>query len=387
MKICFYTSTALPKRGGQEAVVDELARQFVKLGHQVVVLAPQPRAPFKTDDRRFPYRVVRHLRFYSTHRFVEWYRWFLLRLFEQERFDVIHCHGIHPPGYIAALCRGRVNVPLVMTCHGDELDNSNRRLSRSDVRRRTVHALAAADALVAISAFVEEGYRRLCPSAALIIRIGNGVDLSDTAAPQSRPNELPPSIVSGKYWLFLGRLKQRKGVDCVIRSLARHNREGATSLVIAGEGDEKAALVTLVGQFGLEERVHFVGWVEGPVKTYLLQNSLCAVVPSRLPEAFGLVVLESYAAGRPVVASAVAGLEELVEDQQTGVLMPPDSDAALAHGLEQLEANRDWADCMGRQARQKALQYCWSNIAERHMELYRSLLARHEASNRSALQL
>lgn len=244
MKICFYTSTALPKRGGQEAVVDELARQFVKLGHQVVVLAPQPRAPFKTDDRCFPYRVVRHPRFYSTHRFIDWYRWFLLRLSQREQFDVIHCHGIHPPGYVAALCRSRINVPLVMTCHSDELDNSNRRLSRSDVRQRTVRALAAADALIAISAFVEEGYRRLCPSAALIIRIGNGVDLADTAAPQSRPNKLPPSIVSGKYWLFLGRLKQRKGVDCLIRAFFRHNKETATSLVIAGEGDEKAALMT-----------------------------------------------------------------------------------------------------------------------------------------------
>jgi glycosyltransferase involved in cell wall biosynthesis len=378
MKLCFYTTTALPKRGGQESVIDELARQFVKLGHEVTVLAPQPRRRFKTDDSRLPYRVVRHPRFYSTHRFVEWYRWFLLRLFEQERFDVIHCHGIHPPGYIAALCRNRINVPLVMTCHGDELDNSNPRLSRLDVRQRTVRALAAADALIAISAFVEEGYRRLCPSAALITHIGNGVYLADTAATQSRPGNLPPSIMSGQYWLFLGRLKQRKGVDCLIRAFSLHNNETAKSLVIAGDGDEKAALMTLVSQLGLEERVHFVGWVDGSVKTYLLQNSFGVVVPSERPEAFGIVVLESYAAGRPVVATAVAGLQELVEDQRTGVLVPPGSDEALAHWLEQLEADREWADLMGRQARQKALQYCWSNIAERHLDLYKSLSARRE---------
>src|ERR1700736_3083863 len=98
MRICLYTETALPKMGGQELVVDALARTFQNLGHEVVVLAPYPRRPLRAHDTSFPYRVVRHPRFYSTRHLVSWYRWWLLRLHRAQAFDVLHCHGLYPPG-------------------------------------------------------------------------------------------------------------------------------------------------------------------------------------------------------------------------------------------------------------------------------------------------
>ena len=88
LKICFYTSTALPKRGGQETVVHELAKAVAELGHQVIVLAPQPRRPLRPDDRLLPYPVFRHPRFFSTRRLVGWYSAFLKRLYLRQRFDL-----------------------------------------------------------------------------------------------------------------------------------------------------------------------------------------------------------------------------------------------------------------------------------------------------------
>src|SRR2546423_4153299 len=95
MRICFYTETALPKLGGQEMVVDSLARQFTAMGHEVLVLAPHPRRPLRADDSGLPYRVMRHPRFYSTQRFVSQYRWFLLRACRDFRPDVLHCHSLY----------------------------------------------------------------------------------------------------------------------------------------------------------------------------------------------------------------------------------------------------------------------------------------------------
>ena len=69
MRICFYTETALPKLGGQELVVDALARQFLALGHDITVLTQQPRWRYRPDDASLPYPVVRHPRFFSTHRY------------------------------------------------------------------------------------------------------------------------------------------------------------------------------------------------------------------------------------------------------------------------------------------------------------------------------
>ena len=64
MKICLYTGSALPKLGGQEAVVDSLAREFLKLGHEPVVLAPRPRLPLLPRDSELTYTVIRHPRFF-----------------------------------------------------------------------------------------------------------------------------------------------------------------------------------------------------------------------------------------------------------------------------------------------------------------------------------
>ena len=94
MRICLYTETALPKMGGQEVVVDALARHFQELGHGVMVLAPHPRLPLRARDQALPYPVMRHPRFYSTRRFVSWYHWFLLRLHRTFRPDVLHCHSL-----------------------------------------------------------------------------------------------------------------------------------------------------------------------------------------------------------------------------------------------------------------------------------------------------
>src|SRR5260370_33318539 len=121
MRIGLYSETALPKMGGQEFVVDALARQFTSLGHEVVVLASPPRPPWRINDAALPYHVERHPRFIATRRFVNWYSFWLLRCHRRFRFDVLHCHGVYPPGFLASLCRDAMGVPMVITSHGGDI--------------------------------------------------------------------------------------------------------------------------------------------------------------------------------------------------------------------------------------------------------------------------
>jgi glycosyltransferase involved in cell wall biosynthesis len=114
MRICLYTETALPKMGGHEMGLDALARQFLNMGHEPVVLAPLPRLPLRPNDSTLPYPVIRHLRFFSTRYLVSWYRWFICRLHRQLEFDVLHCHGIYPPAYLVALSRDTLKIPVVV---------------------------------------------------------------------------------------------------------------------------------------------------------------------------------------------------------------------------------------------------------------------------------
>ncbi len=375
MRICLYTETALPKMGGQEFVVDALARQFQSQGHQVVVLAPQPRPPWRVNDAALPYPVERHPRFISTRRLVNWYSFWLLRCHRRYRFDVLHCHGVYPPGYLASLCRNRLGVPTIITSHGGDIREGNVRLARPVLRQRYVQALKDADALVAISRFTRQSLLRLCPHPQVIVDIPNGVELAPFAAPVARPSSLDPDIRPGEYVLFLGRLKHRKGVDVLLEALTLAPQTPGVQLVIAGDGEERPALEALTARRGLQHRVRFVSAVFGAEKIYLLQNALATVVPSRLADAFPLVVLESFAAGVPVVGTSVPGLKDLIEPGKTGWQVPSESPGELAQALTRLLNAPGLARGLSETVRKIAREYSWPAIAHRHLHLYATLVS------------
>jgi glycosyltransferase involved in cell wall biosynthesis len=370
MRICLYTDTALPKMGGQEMVVDALARQFLALGHQPVVFAPKPRK-LSIRGESYPYEVVRHPRFFSTHFFIAWYKWFLAQHYRKSRFDVLHCHGIYPPSYLASLLGEELPVPIVVTSHGGDVFENNVRLQKPAIVERCVQGLRAADALIAISRFTREGFVRLCPSVAgRIVDIPNGVHLDGPQAPAG----VEPGLVAKRYAIFLGRLKYRKGVDVLLQALGRIPEDGGVQLVIVGDGEERAALEVLCDQLDLRDRVRFMGKVTGAAKTALLQNARFGVVPSRQWESFGLVVLVGYAAGLPMIASDMPGLSDLIQPDRTGILVPPESPELLAQAMQRLFADDALVARMRQPGQDLVQQYGWRNVARQHIELYERLI-------------
>jgi glycosyltransferase involved in cell wall biosynthesis len=247
------------------------------------------------------------------------------------------------------------------------------RLAKSAVQSRQVQAMISADALVAISQFIRGRFQRLCPRAGHVVDIPNGVDVQSFAAAAGRPSDLDPAIQPRRYALFLGRLKHRKGVDTLLDALATVPAAGGVELVIAGDGGDRDALHAHCKRLGLQARVRFVGVTANPAKTYLLQNALCTVVPSRGWEGFPLVVLESYAAGTAVIATRRPGLDELIQPGRTGLLVPAESPHDLAAALRQAFADPAGMRRLGDQARQVALAYSWETVARRHLALYEQL--------------
>jgi glycosyltransferase involved in cell wall biosynthesis len=132
------------------------------------------------------------------------------------------------------------------------------------------------------------------------------------------------------YLLVVGRLRIRKGVDVLLAALPElRRRHPAARLLIAGDGEHRAALERQAAALALGEAVTFLGRADAARVRCLLRGAAALVVPS-IYEGMPLVVLEAMEAAVPVVASRVSGIPEVVEDGRTGWLVPPEDPASLA---------------------------------------------------------
>lgn len=158
--------------------------------------------------------------------------------------------------------------------------------------------------------------------------------------------DLPPGALPGAPRLLgLGRLHRNKGFDILLRALP--GLPGAV-LTLAGEGPERAALARLARELGVMDRVQFLGWRQD---SGALLAACDVFVCSSRHEPLGNVVLEGWSAGRPVVAVAAQGPSELIRDGETGVLVPPESPAALAAAIGALLENPERRAALGEAGR------------------------------------
>jgi len=156
---------------------------------------------------------------------------------------------------------------------------------------------------------------------------------------------------------YLGRLKRYKRVDLIIRGFAMARHPDAR-LVIAGTGDHRAELESLVRSLDLGDRVRFLGFITDEQKLALLREAWALAFTSP-KEGWGITNFEAAACATPVVASDSPGLRESVRDQETGFLVPHGDIGALASALTRLANDRALVERLGAQGRCFASRFTW----------------------------
>lgn len=184
--------------------------------------------------------------------------------------------------------------------------------------------------------------RVLAPSAATAAELRRDYSVGEVAVVPNAMGETPAAAKEGPadggegttgYLLVVGRLRIRKGVDVLLAAMPELlRRHPAARLLIAGDGEHRAALERAAAALALGEAVSFLGRADAMRVRRLLQGAAALVVPS-IYEGMPLVVLEAMEASVPVVASRVSGIPEVVEDGRTGWLVPPEEPASLAAAL------------------------------------------------------
>lgn len=203
----------------------------------------------------------------------------------------------------------------------------------------------------------------------------NGIDFEAYQQTQSRLlfEEMHPSLKHNPYILFMGRIHEKKGLDYLIPAFASSRMAGSHMLIIAGPIDlqYQKKLLKTISRSRISDRIFFTGMVDGPRKLALLQHADFMILPSR-QENFGNVVVESLAAGTPVLLSDRVNLAEDVVPARVGRAIYLTLEG-LRRSLNDLADDPNWKQSVSLDCRAFARRYDWSIIARKWVRMYRSL--------------
>lgn len=253
--------------------------------------------------------------------------WATVREVRRRRPAVLHAHWILPGGLVAALVPRPAGCRLVVTLHGTDVELAASKLAGPVAR----WAIRRADAVCAVSeplARRAESILGLPAGAVTVARLPLPPGVEPTPLPEAPPLRL----------LAAGRASREKGFDVLVEALGRPEAAAWQATFIT-EGPERAALEATAAAGGAAGgRVAFADLMPRADLFDEVRRHHAVVVPSR-SEGLGLFAVEALALGRPVVASRVGGLVEVVVDGDDGALVPSDDPDALARALGALAAD------------------------------------------------
>jgi glycosyltransferase involved in cell wall biosynthesis len=281
------------------------------------------------------------------------------------RPDLVHTHLVHADVY-GVYGAVRAGTGLVSTKHNDDPFRSGRaRYVERLLTRRAARVICITKALARFN-------REVVGLPGEKLRV---VHYGLNAPPEPWGTRGGPDLPTDtRVLLAIGRLVPQKGLDVAVEALARvRERHSDVWLVVLGEGPLRDELATLAAKLEVGNAVSLPGRV-GDVAWWLRRASTL-VHPARW-EGFGLALLEAMLAERPVVASAVSSIPEIVVDGETGLLVPPDDAEALAAVLLDVLDHPDRAAALGAAGRARALaEFSVERMAERTAAVYEEALS------------
>ncbi|HEY3065454.1 MAG TPA: glycogen synthase [Methylomirabilota bacterium] len=292
--------------------------------------------------------------------------------------DVAHAHTWYAD--MAGLwVRLLHRVPLIVTLHSMEplrpwkADQLGSGYLLSTWIEKT--AVEAADRVIAVSAKMREDIlSHFDVDPAKVVVIHNGID-PDRFRRTERRDALERRGVKSPYVLYVGRITDQKGIFHLLEA-ARALPPGVQVVLCASAPDTPEIEERLRRAVPQHPNVLWIGEMV-PVEevTQLYSHAAVFACPS-VYEPFGLINLEAMACETAVVASAVGGILEVVDDGKTGLLVPPGQPAALATALRRLLDKPEEAREMGRAGRRRVEEkFSWASVAERTEEIYRDAIA------------
>ena len=222
-------------------------------------------------------------------------------------------------------------------------------------------AVSKIDRFIAVSDFQRTKLVELGIPQEKITTVHNFIDLSD----------ITPSQEVGDYFLFFGRLERYKGIFTLIEAASTLKD---TPLLIVGDGNDRPEIEQIIEKQGLKH-IKLLGFKQKEELQQLIKGSICTITPSEWYETFGLTLIESFAYGKPVIASRIGGMTEIITDGVDGYLIEPGNILELRSRMEWMSQNKAQALQMGSLGREKVAQKFNSKLHyQKLMKVYQEVL-------------
>ena len=373
--------------GGVASVVGNVARQLEKKGHHVWFfhLGESDSLRAKVTKWNFPgYELnlrtpyvsdcpVKSLIGFSVYLCHTLYQ--LYTMLVRNNIDIVNIHYPLSNGVYFALLRELLRFKLVISVHGADLLPKG--IPEDRYPKPLQLLMNSADWLIAPSQSTLDAvltkFPRLKPKATAI---HNAVDMNEFEP--SGPGELQ----QGQYVLCVALHQPRKAIDVLIKAFKIFSQtHSEVELWLAGDGPLRGQLEDLVQQLRLNERVKFLGLQDRTSVRKLLRQCRFVVLPSRA-EPFGIAILEALASRKPVVASAVGGIPEIIEDGKNGILVEPENPQALSDAMTTVWNDRELAERLASAGYATVKQHFqWDAAAARYEATFMKLLGQTNRSN------
>ncbi|ADP77482.1 glycosyl transferase group 1 [Methanothermus fervidus DSM 2088] len=342
MKICLIGQYP-PHVGGVASHVHFLSNMLKNKGHEVFVIT-YPHKNLKSNNvKQAPTINIKGLRgliFTLTATIMALY------LIVKEDIDIIHSHYLLPPGLVGYLASKITGKPHYVTVHGsDALILSSNRFLRILIKM----ILQDAENVLVVSKTLKNKILEIIEDEKKVVITGNAVDLK-TFNPNIKTTFKDELKIKKPIILFVGNLVPQKGLQYLLK--AKKLVKTPSTLVIVGDGPCLNQLKKMVKEEKIKDVV-FTG-VRHDINNVMAAADL-VVLPS-ISESFGLALLEAMACGKPVVATKVGGIKEIVTED-VGLLVNPRDPKALANAIDYILKNEKKKKEMGKNARKIAIKY------------------------------
>ncbi len=285
--------------------------------------------------------------------------------------DLIHAHAALPCGHAAALLSKRLNIPFVVTLHGLDVFNTCFTGGMPAVWRRTVSVdvYRAARTVICISGKVQD-----------VLQAGTTEIRSTVVHNGVNPILFSPNLIASASpdpeILMVGNLQRSKGHELVLQAIAKlQSSLPKLRCCIIGEGLDRVQFEALVRDLGIGPHVQFAGRQSRSEVAEAMRRCSVFVLPSR-NEGLGCVYLEAMSCAKPVIACRGQGIEEVIEHEKNGWLIPADGLDELVQGLSALLGSSEMCSRIGTAARQTILEkLTLSHQAQRLVGIYRQAVA------------